>query len=185
MTQCVLCRAKEATPDHALRCPAIAQHIKHNQRNIPALLTALVEPLMDAPKLSNDRKRLLSLLPATLEWYNPLEPFQPDTFHGNGWSPGTLRDTLKKIDQAERYTSMLGIIPPALKTLLSPSMTECGFREATHGARRKQREASWNKLQHALLSNSFIIFNIWKAALRTYYRINKIPVTKNTPGFAR
>jgi hypothetical protein len=183
--RCVLCAAKEATPDHALRCPAIASHIKLNHSNIPALVTALVKPLLDAPSLSSERKRHLSLLPETLGWYNPLEPFRPDAFHGYGWEPGALRDTLKKIDEADRYSSMLGIIPPALKTLLSPSMTECGFGEATHGARRKQQEDSWNNLQHALVSSSYIIFNIWKSALRTYHRVNKFPVHESTPGFAR
>ena len=177
VTQCVLCRAREAIPDHALRCSAIAPYIELNQRNIPALVTALVEPLMDAPKLSLERKRHLSLLPHTLGWYNPLYPFRPDTFHGHGWEPGALRNTLKKIDEADRYSSMLGIIPPALKTLLSPSMAECGFREATHGARRKQQEDSWNNLQPALVSSSYIIFNTWKAAMRTYLR-----VCKQTPG---
>ena len=181
---CVLCNAREATPQHALECRGLAAQITHIQSGIKPLLHNLIAPLLEAPSLDHDHKRILSLLPASLEWYNPLTPFTPHSFHGNHWEEGEWRAALREIDEADRYTSMLGVIPPRLKKLLSPTMEECGFPESTHRAQRKERAAAWAALQWELLSGSRIIFERWRAEVRMYYKLNNIAHTSRTQGFA-
>ena len=79
---------------------------------------------------------------------------------------------------------MLGVLPPSLKKLLLPSMEKCGFPESTHRARRKEREEAWVTLQTELLASSRIIFERWRAEVRSYYEQNNLHHTSRTQGFA-
>jgi hypothetical protein len=63
-------------------------------------------------------------------------------------------------------------------------MEKCGFPESTHRARRKEREEAWVALQTELLASSRIIFERWRAEVRSYYEQNNLHHTSRTQGFA-
>ena len=181
--ECPLCRQRSSSA-HALSCPTMRRVILDRLRDVPTILTNIVEPLLAAPHLPSEDKFFLTLLPSTVQFYNPLCPPDALYFGGYNWNHTTYRVALQTIDSAERYPSMLGIIPPALRSLLSPSLTQCGFADHQQKAIREQQERGWEQLQLHLLRASHCIFRRWRHLCRAAYTKRGSPASDTLQGFA-
>ena len=183
--RCVLCGHFEATPAHALGCAAVEDIRTPTRVRVQTHLQAIIEILLRAPALGQDFKAILPSIKLTLAWYNPREPYDPVNFHGIDWEPSSQRDLLHNIDKADRYASMLGFIPVALKQLLNPPFEEWGFPEHSHRVLRKHIASLWVNLRLALLRGSLNIFSVWKQRVQNYYTSNNLAHDNFTAGFAR
>jgi hypothetical protein len=159
--------------------------ITPTQVRVQTHLQAIVEILLRAPALGQDFKTILPNVKSTLAWYNPREPYDPLHFHGVDWEPSPERDLLHNIDKADRYASMLGFIPVALKQLLNPPFEKWGFPEHSHRVLRKHIASLWVNLRLALLRGSLNIFSVWKQRVQKHYTSNNLAHDNFTAGFAR
>ena len=92
---------------------------------------------------------------------------------------------MKHIDAADRYTSMLGILPFALRSLLHFDPNELGYPERMHKIEREELARALSHLQQELLQASMLIFHRWRKECRKVHRALKTPVTQDLQGFAK